>query len=117
MEEQESGKSNRMYRKSLIALWLMPAVLLASASAQETKGSKSEQAPTPLTPKVINLWPGVAPGSEQWKQPETTLGSGASRSIVNVTTSNAYGLSAASLHRNRHGGHHRAGRRLRGADD
>ena len=57
---------------------------MASASAQETNKSKADQAPTPATPKsVINLWPEVAPGSEQWKQPETTLGPGA---IANVTT-------------------------------
>jgi acetyl esterase/lipase len=35
---------------------------------------------------VINVWPGVAPGSEEWKQQETVLGSGNFRQIVNVTT-------------------------------
>src|SRR5205085_11394304 len=45
--------------------------------------SGPEQAPTSQTPKTVNLWPGAAPGSEQWKQPETTLGPGM---IVNVTT-------------------------------
>jgi hypothetical protein len=35
---------------------------------------------------VINIWPGVAPGSEQWKQKETTLVSGPMQTIVNVTT-------------------------------
>lgn len=68
-------------RNQLIALWLLPAVLATSASAQEA--GKGEPAPTT---KVINIWPGVAPGSEQWKQPETTLGSGAMQRIVNVTT-------------------------------
>lgn len=58
-----------------IASWLFPALLLTSASAQET-----------FTTKVIDVWPGVAPGSEQWKQQETVLGSGNSRTIVNVTT-------------------------------
>jgi len=67
----------------LIAFWLFAAILLASASAQEIRTSGPEQAPTT---KVINLWPGVAPGSEQWKQPETALGSGDMQRIVNVTT-------------------------------
>src|SRR5260221_8017608 len=49
-------------RKSFIALWLMPAILLTSASAQETKGSKPEQAPTPETSKtVVNAAPAAAP--------------------------------------------------------
>lgn len=37
-------------------------------------------------PKVINIWPGAAPGSEQWTQKETTLRVGRAESIVNVTT-------------------------------
>ncbi|MBZ5669538.1 MAG: alpha/beta hydrolase fold domain-containing protein [Acidobacteriia bacterium] len=102
MRKQGSGKSNlelpalrvtgansmsRKHRKSFIALWLIAASLLTSASAQETNKSKPEQAPTPATTKtVINLWPGVAPGSEQWKQPETALGSGGMKAIVNVST-------------------------------
>jgi len=70
-------------KSQFIALWLFPAILLASASAQETKTSGPEQA---FTTKVINLWPGIAPGSEQWKQPESIFGSGSNRRIVNVTT-------------------------------
>ena len=99
MQKQEPGKSNlkfsdlRMtaansmswkYRKFFIALWLMAAItFIKSANAQETN-NRPEQAPTPATPtKVLNLWPGVAPGSEKWRQPETTRGPGM---IVNVTT-------------------------------
>ena len=37
-------------------------------------------------PETIRLWPGVAPGSENWKQPETALGSGQMEHLVNVTT-------------------------------
>ena len=66
-----------------IAFWLFPAILLTSATAQEARTSGTEQA---FTTKVIDVWPGVAPGSEQWKQQETVLGSGNSRTIVNVTT-------------------------------
>ena len=66
-----------------IAFWLFPAILLTSASAQEGGTSGAAKAPTT---RVINLWPGVAPGSGRWKQRETVLGSGNSRSIVNVTT-------------------------------
>ena len=65
-----------------IALWLLPAIFLTSASAQEARTSEPKRAPAT---KVIDLWPGVAPGSEQWKQPETTLGSGDMQRIVNVT--------------------------------
>ena len=60
-------------------IWLIPALLfgLGSALAQE-----------PATPsaKTINLWPGAAPGSEQWKKPETTVGSPGARRIMNVST-------------------------------
>jgi len=98
MQKQEPGKSklnfsplvgigansmSRKHRKTFIALWLLASILLTSASAQEIKKSGPEQVPTPQTPKTVNLWPGAAPGSEQWKQPETTLGPGM---IVNVTT-------------------------------
>jgi acetyl esterase/lipase len=73
------------HRKSFIALWLIAAALFTSASAQETQKSKPEQTPTPATPKTVNLWPGAAPGSEQWKQPETTVGSAGNRRIMNVS--------------------------------
>ncbi len=69
-----------------IALCLSAFSLFTSASAQENN-SRLAQATTPtVTTKVINLWPGAAPGSEQWKQPETTLGSGDMQRTVNVTT-------------------------------
>jgi acetyl esterase/lipase len=82
------GPMNRNHWKSSIALCLLAAFLFTSASAQENNNSsKPEQVTTPaVTKKVINLWPGVAPGSEQWKQPERTLGSGDMQRIVNVTT-------------------------------
>jgi acetyl esterase/lipase len=68
-------------------LALIAACSLSLASAQETNNSKPEQAATTaIAKKVINIWPGVAPGSEQWKQPEATLGSGVMQRIVNVTT-------------------------------
>lgn len=103
MQKQEPGKSylnfsslvdtgansmSRKHRKFFIAVWLIAAAFITSASEQETNKSKPEQAPTPATPKpvVVNLWPGVAPGSEQWKQPETTLDFAGNQLIVNVTT-------------------------------
>jgi len=67
MQKPEPGKSNlkfsdlritgvnsmsRKHRKSFIALWLIAAALFTSASAQETKKSKPEQAPTPVAPTV-----------------------------------------------------------------
>jgi acetyl esterase/lipase len=81
------GPVNRNHWKLFIALSLTAAFLFTPASAQESKSSKPEQpAASVVIPKVINLWPGVAPGSEQWKQTETTLGSGPMQRIVNVTT-------------------------------
>lgn len=70
-------------RNQLIALWLFPAILFTSASAQETRTGLPEQA---FTTKAINLRSGFAPGSEEWKQQESTFGSGNRRTIVNVTT-------------------------------
>src|SRR6266700_7865934 len=91
MQKQESGERNlefpafrfsapnsmsRKYRESLISISLIAAFLLTAASAQESKNSKPEQATTSaITTKAINLWPGIAQGFEQWKQPETNLGS------------------------------------------
>jgi acetyl esterase/lipase len=44
------------------------------------------QTSTPPAPKTINLWPGVAPGSEQWKQSETVIGPAGNHRIINVST-------------------------------
>ena len=70
-------------KSQFIAPWLFAAILLTSAVAQEARTSGTEQT---FTTKVINVWPGVAPGSEQWKQKEATLGSGPMQRIVNVAT-------------------------------
>jgi acetyl esterase/lipase len=85
---QGFGPVNRSHWKPSIALCLLITSLFTSASAQENNNSsKPEQVATPaVTKKVINLWPGVAPGSEQWKQTETTLGYGDMQRTVNVTT-------------------------------
>src|SRR4051812_31776407 len=53
---------SRKHRKSFIAPWLIGAVLLPSASAQETKKRKPEQAPTAVPQKtVVNAAPAAAP--------------------------------------------------------
>jgi len=83
-----SGPKAKVWKHStfLAALALIAACSLSFARAQETNISKPEQpATSAVTPKVINIWPGVAPGSEQWKQKETTLVSGPMQTIVNVT--------------------------------
>src|SRR4051812_18061433 len=50
---------SKTYRKSFIMFWLITAILLTSASAQEAKKSKPEQAPA--TPKtVVNAAPAAA---------------------------------------------------------
>jgi acetyl esterase/lipase/quercetin dioxygenase-like cupin family protein len=77
------GSMNRNFWSS-IALCLLAASLFASA--QENNNKPEQPAASSVTPKVINIWPGVAPGSEQWKQKETTLRSGPMQTIVNVTT-------------------------------
>ncbi len=97
MQKQEFGNSNLQalvlnairensslkHRTFLVTLALVAASFLGVASAEDAATSKPEQAATSATPKVINIWPGVAPGSEQWKQPETVLDPDR---IVNVTT-------------------------------
>jgi hypothetical protein len=82
------GPATRNHWKSFILLCLLSASLFTSARAQENNSSsKPEQVATPaVKKKEVNIWPGVAPGSEQWKQKETTLGSGPMQRIVNVTT-------------------------------
>jgi acetyl esterase/lipase len=62
---------------------LMAALMGTTATAQGANDSKPERE---AAPKVINIWPGVAPGSEQWKQKEATINAGPMQSIVNVTT-------------------------------
>src|ERR1700760_4659082 len=64
-----------------LALLFITAGFLTPASSQSSNSDK-----TAGTLKVINVWPGLAPGSEEWKQKETTLGSGPMQRIVNVTT-------------------------------
>jgi len=65
----------------ILTLIAISFCMLASVAQSQT--SKDQGA---ITTKVINIWPGVAPGSEQWTHPEATLGSGNVQRIVNVTT-------------------------------
>ena len=66
-----------------VALPLLGVMFLVSASVQKAATSASEQA---LTTRAINVWPGVAPGSEQWKEKETVLRFNGMESVVNVST-------------------------------
>ncbi|HET9306276.1 MAG TPA: cupin domain-containing protein [Candidatus Sulfotelmatobacter sp.] len=101
LQKQEPGSSNlecaarrvnvadsisRKHRRSLITLALIAASSLSSATAQQNSNSTQQAATPAVAPKVLNIWTGVAPGSEQWKQKESTLGSGPMQRIVNVTT-------------------------------
>ena len=81
----KTGPARRRHHLLLVALSAVTACGMTVASAQETNNGKLEP-PTTHAPKVINIWPSVAPGSEQWKQKETTLGSGPMQRIVNVKT-------------------------------
>jgi hypothetical protein len=66
-----SDSMRRLRHKPFLALSLITACVMNMAKAQEIANGKPA---TPvLAPKVINIWPGVAPGSDQWKQKETTL--------------------------------------------
>jgi acetyl esterase/lipase len=77
---------NTMHRKLFVALGLVAAGLFTAASAQEASQSKPESERTPaVQKKIINLWPGVAPGSEQWKQPEAVLGAAGNQRVMNVS--------------------------------
>ncbi len=75
---------SRHRHKPFIALCLIAACAITVANAQEAHSGKPAQ--PALAPKVINIWPGVAPGSEEWKQKESTVHMGPMESIVNVTT-------------------------------
>jgi acetyl esterase/lipase len=87
MEINGTDSMSRWRHKPFVALFLITTCLMTLASAQETNNGKSAQpVTTALAPKVINIWPGIAPGSEQWKQKEATISSGPMQSIVNVTT-------------------------------
>lgn len=78
----------RKYQTNFCALTLLVTILGTAASrAQEKSFSNSEQtSESAVTTKVINLWPGTAPGSEQWKQSETVLRSNGMETVVNVST-------------------------------
>jgi acetyl esterase/lipase len=66
-------------KSQLIAVGLFAAIVLTSTMAQDAGRPGA-------APKTINVWPGVVPGSEQWKQPETRVGSTGNQRIMNVST-------------------------------
>ena len=75
-----------MRNQSFIMLGFMAVALFTSTTAQEINKSKAEPSPPSAREKtVINIWPGVAPGSEQWKQSETVIGAVGDRRIMNVS--------------------------------
>ncbi|MGA9672030.1 MAG: alpha/beta hydrolase [Terracidiphilus sp.] len=87
MKTNGTQSMSRHRYKPFVALSLITACVMTAASAQETNNGKPAQSvTTAVAPKVINVWPGVAPGSEQWKQKEATISAGPMQSIVNVTT-------------------------------
>jgi acetyl esterase/lipase len=88
LEDAERGLGYKTkHWRLFVTLCLLTVFCLFSANSQANNNGKRAQAkPSAVTQKVINLWPGIAPGSEQWKQPETTLGSGEMQRTVNVTT-------------------------------
>ena len=115
-----TNSMNRKHRKILSAQAMMAAFLLTPASARETNSSKSEQLATPaVIPKVINIWPGVAPGggfifldtdthevAERWRvhyntmRPHSSLGYGPPAPETWVATSLEFGEVETATHRN-----------------
>src|SRR5689334_5475462 len=70
----------------LLAFMEAAAALATPATAQEAAKSRPEpSAASTKEAKVIKIWPGVAPGSEQWTRPETVVGPPGSRRIMNVS--------------------------------
>jgi hypothetical protein len=60
----EADSIGRKHRRAFFALSLTGALLPAGANAQEPNNGSPEQPMRPTaTPKVIKIWPGVAPGS------------------------------------------------------
>ena len=84
MKINGTDSMSRRRPKPFVALFLFAACVMTLAESQETK--PDQRATSTAAPRVINIWPGVAPGSEQWKQKESTLGSGPMQHIVNVST-------------------------------
>ena len=83
----ETDSMNRRRRRPFVALAMITACVMAVAHGQETNnGNPAQPATQALAPKVINIWPKVAPGSEGWKQKENTIHMGPMESVVNVTT-------------------------------
>jgi hypothetical protein len=68
---------NKMRATTLrITSWLVLALLFACCAYSQTSGS----------PQTIEIWPGVAPGSEKWMQKKTTEDSPVGRIVFNVVT-------------------------------
>ena len=87
MKVNGTDSMSKQCHKSFVALSVFTALVMSVSNAQESNhGKPAQPASAELAPKVIHIWPDVAPGSEQWKQKETTLRSGPRESIVNVTT-------------------------------
>lgn len=81
--DQSSSKTRRRHAQFL-ALVVLLVLIQMPANAQEANEGKPQS--SAFAPRVIDIWPGIAPGSEQWKQKETTIHLGQMESIVNVTT-------------------------------
>lgn len=85
MKVNQTGSMRGRHRLRMASVVVITACGMTVACAQETNNGRLGK-PAAEAPKVINIWPGVAPGSERWKQKETTLGSGPMQRIVNVST-------------------------------
>jgi hypothetical protein len=69
---------------------------MSVASAQEINNGKPAQSATPALPPVINIRPGVAPGSEQWKQKKKAQSTWADGEHCQRDDADSHGLPARS---------------------
>ena len=111
MKINGTGSVSRMLHKPFIALSLITACVMTVANAQEANNGKPAQQAA-LAPKVINIWPGVAPGSEQWKQQESHAWFRPDAENRQRDYTNPDSLPARSGQGDGHRGHYRSWRRL-----
>lgn len=77
--------NSRMIAGFTALVCLLGAVITLPATAQDAGSAQQETSMSVSAAQILNLWPGAAPGSESWKQPETALGTGDRATTINVS--------------------------------
>ena len=91
------GATKTMRTRQVISVAGAMLLLAWSAAAQE---------------QTIKIWPGVAPGSENWSQPETVMKGADTDRVANVVTPNPHRLPPGKEQGHRHRRRHRPWRRV-----